>query len=297
MERIRIGNDIRLAVDLRQYLGNNNLKERDVYNPANEEFENLDSNPFVNKVRELYYPNQYTGQQEIIDFRPSGNPVSIRSVKAIIINTSKEKQINDDLRKKTRFISRFPIEPYVRAFDATPYNLCVSGYPTWRAYPHRYCVHPYHGFGVYPEWDGIYHKLPIINNTEYVAKVSATKLQNVVEVHFPAVDQLYTGTYKLVIVAKLYCPGFNQENLKTVTVDIPDVFELVGTSEEGIDTGIGITVGNVQDVYPNDTQQSSDGIDLYITRGSFANNNIQLDRSDGRSIDINTSSATGWYEE
>jgi len=211
ISKIRIGNDIRLAVDLRQYLGDNNLEERKVYTPNDSDFENIDNNPFVNKTYELYYPNQFGNNNNAVgEVVPMGNPVSIRSVKAILINMSKEQEIKDYLHKKTRFVSRFPIEPWFGAFDANPYNICNSGYPTWRAYPHHYMMMPYHGYGLRPEWGGIYKKLPRINHTEYLARVSATKYQNIVEVHFPAVDQLYTGRYKLVIVAKLYCPGFNQ---------------------------------------------------------------------------------------
>ena len=207
ISKIRIGNDIRLAVDLRQYLGTNlserhvyveddfvknenevyygidnrktpddiNLKESDVYTNRSNEFESIDNNPYVNREYELYFPYQDKDKFYIEKFYPNGNPVSIRSIKAILINVSKEKEMHDYLRKKTRFISRFPIEPCITSFDATPYNICCSGYPTWRAYPHAYWPMPYHGFGVYPQWDGIYKKLPIINNTEYVAPVSATK--------------------------------------------------------------------------------------------------------------------------
>ena len=57
MKKIRIGNDIRLAVDLRQYLGDHYLYEREVYDKRQNEFENIDANPFVNKQYEVYYPN------------------------------------------------------------------------------------------------------------------------------------------------------------------------------------------------------------------------------------------------
>ena len=36
IKKIRIGNDIRLAVDLRQYIGNDALPERDVYEPKSQ---------------------------------------------------------------------------------------------------------------------------------------------------------------------------------------------------------------------------------------------------------------------
>lgn len=89
MKKIRIGNDIRLAVDLRQYLGEHYLYEREVYDKQQNEFENIDANPFVNKQYEVYYPNQYDNvSDESITIKPEGTPISIRSVKAILVNTS-----------------------------------------------------------------------------------------------------------------------------------------------------------------------------------------------------------------
>lgn len=196
------------------------------------------------------------------------------------------------MRKKTRFIARFPIEPCMGPFDATPYDVCNSGYPTYRAYPHPYHVMPYHGFGVHPCWGGIYKALPHINDVEYKAQVSATRHQHVVEVSFPARAQLYTGTYKLVIVAEVYAPGFNAANLKTITVDVPDVFELVKTTEEGVDTGIKIAVNNVVDLLPGETIVQYD--DKFATSGSYSDNKITINRSDGNSFDIDTSAFTQW---
>jgi len=140
----------------------------------------------------------------------------------------------DALRAKSRFIDRFPMEPRLAAFNATPYDVCNSGLPTWRAFP----VYP--GFGVNPDFRRLRNRKPL--PFEYTANVAATSSQSVVEVSFPAEHQLFTGMYKLIIVAKLYAPGYSSDNLKTVTLDVPDVFELVSTSEEGYDTGFYIDV-------------------------------------------------------
>jgi hypothetical protein len=75
-------------------------------------------------------------------------------------------------------------------------------------------------------------------------------------VAFPAEHQLYTGVYKLVIVAKVYAPGFNKYNLKTVTIDVPDVFELVSTTEEGSDTGFYINVSNIIEDLPSAEEET-----------------------------------------
>jgi hypothetical protein len=85
------------------------------------------------------------------------------------------------------------------------------------------------------------------NDNEYIAEVYATDKQNIVEVSFPAEDQVNLGKYTLVLVVKAYAPGYNSKNLKTITVDIPEVFELVGSTEEGIDTGISINTYSIID--------------------------------------------------
>lgn len=298
IKKIRIGNDIRLAVDLRQYLGNNYLREREVYTPGDEDYENIDSNPFVNKKYEVYYPGQYTDVDgNTVDFKAGGRPISIRSVKAYIINTTRQELYMKKLKSATRFISRFPIEPHMECFHATPYNVCNSGYPTWRAYPRSYYGMPYCGFGLHPQWDGIYKSLPARNDTEFLAPVMATRDQNVVEVSFPARAQLYTGKYKLVVVAEVYAPGFNMNNLKTVTVDMPDVFELVSTLEEGIDTGIGINVNPIIDKLPSgDVQDVVTYDDIYVNTGQYGNNQITLNRTDGSAVDVDVSEITAWYD-
>lgn len=107
--------------------------------------------------------------------------------------------------------------------------------------------------------------------------------------------------YKLVIVAELYAPGYNSCNLKTITVDVPNVFELVKTSEEGIDTGVMINTASVIDILPsgNDTGGESNIIydDVYVNEGNYNNNNIALTRTDGTIVNVDTSSVTGWWEE
>ena len=125
----------------------------------------------------------------------------------------------------------------------------------------------------------------------------ATKDQNVVEVSFPARAQLYTGKYKLVVVAEVYAPGFNPMNLKTITVDMPDVFELVSTTQEGIDTGISINVDTVTDILPGgDSQQEVSYDDIYVNQGAYGDNSIALNRTDGSTVNVDISEITAWYD-
>lgn len=168
--------------------------------------------------------------------------VNINSVKAFIINSSKEDEARKQFESKTKFISRFPVEPYIDAYSSTAYDVKSCGYPTWRAYPKNYVYATYSGFGPNPNWDQIYRHMPECNLTQYQAEVKYTDDRSKVNVYFPAEAQLYTGTYTLVIVAKIYEPGYSKDNLKTVTVDYEDVFTLVGTSEGGVDGPVTINV-------------------------------------------------------
>ena len=93
IKKIRIGNDIRLAVDLRQHIGNDALAERGVYEPRSQQFEDIDRNEFVNKKYEVYYPNMYSDDEsKPVTIRPDGTPISIRNVKAFIIDTSRQER-------------------------------------------------------------------------------------------------------------------------------------------------------------------------------------------------------------
>lgn len=77
----------------------------------------------------------------------------------------------------------------------------------------------------------------------FLAPVEGTESKNKIKVYFPAQAQLYTGTYKLVIVAKVYEPGYCKNNLRTITVDYENVFTLVNGSDQGVDGNITIRVG------------------------------------------------------
>lgn len=317
-KKIRIGNDIKLAVDLRQYLGINNiLKERGVYNPQSEDFENIDPDnmvgkgnevyyndpsqlmtgnfPYVNRNQDVYYRNSYIDDDgNVLPYRAAEAPVQIRSIKAILVNTSREEVLKRDIKKQTKFITRFPIEPYCEAYSASPYNVHGCGYPTWRAYPYN-MFSRYHGFGCNPKFAGLDNPLPMVNDIEYHANVAATSDQHVVEVQFPAEHQLHLGVYKLVIVAKIYVPGYNAQNLKTITIDMPDVFELVGNSKDAIDGDIKLNVYRINNIPYEDEDSTFQG-DVYVSNGVLGNNVLTLDRTNGTHVDIDLSSIAGWYE-
>lgn len=210
--------------------------------------------------------------------------VNIKSLEAFIINVSKECEMRECLENKTRFINRFPVEPFVDAYSSTEHNINSCGYPTWRAYPKDHVFAPYTGFGVYPDWRNKYMPIPRHNLTEFKAPVKSTSEKNRVSVYFPAEAQLYTGTYKLVIVARIHEPGYALNNLRTITMDYENLFILVNsTDEEGVDSAVTLTVGINGD---------GDGNDKYVQSGHYADHNINLEYNTGGSINIPM-----WYEE
>ena len=170
--------------------------------------------------------------------------VNIKSIEAFVINATKEHEQTEDLKNKTRFISRFPVEPYVDAFCSTAYDIKSSGYPTWRAYPQNYIYGSYAGFGYKPYWPDHFKPAPMHNLTEFKAPIKATKQRDTVEVFFPAEAQLYTGTYNLVIVAKIYEPGYSNNDLRTVTMDYENIFTLVNKTEDGVDSDVTLSVAS-----------------------------------------------------
>jgi len=267
-----------------------------VYYPNQYDSTELSNSSYVSRDNEVYYPNQGSGQSNSSSYK-SVLPIGVRSIKAFFVNTSRFDEIEERIRKKTRFVARYPIEPSYECFTSTPYNTCSSGCPAWRALPNRFVVAPYHGFGWKPEWGGIYKPVPKDYGLEYFAPVIATKDQNIVEVRFPARAQRFTGKYKLVIVADVYAPGFNFNNIRTISIDMPDVFELVKTSQEGVDTGVVMTVNPIEDTisdiyYTDDVEHP----DIYVDSGSYSNNHITLNRTDGYPVGVDVSEFTAWYE-
>lgn len=227
------------------------------------------------------------------------DPININSVKAYVINTSVEKAAIKKLENKTRFVSRFPLEPMIDRYTSTAYNINSTGYPTYHAFPKDYVIGSYAGFGCHPHWDHIYRPIPHHNLTEFLAPVKSTRSRNMIEVLFPAEAQLFTGDYKIVIVAKIHQPGFRPNDLRTVTMDYENIFTLVNTSDEGQDGPVKI------DVNANADQYDQYGQDIYAMSGQLvkdldnygqAKANVNINRTDGGIVDIDLSSELSWYE-
>ena len=77
---------------------------------------------------------------------------------------------------------------------------------------------------------------------------------------------------------------------------MPNVFELVSTSADGIDSDMFINVSTLLDKLPEGDDVNPEDLDIYVRDGEFENNTLTLDRTNGTSLDINLNEATGWYE-
>lgn len=239
MRNIRIGNDIRLKVELKQTdgfdnilpLNNSNIKQVRCY-LINTSFSKEPTDEDKKKFRRVGFPDFY---------RPTAH------------------NINN---------AGFP------SYHMQPANAC--NYDRFLPDFHDFHWWPgFRGFGLHPEhfhdtcghmW-GMGPK-PIMEVPEhpwYLADSQVLSTANTISCMFPAFDQKLCGTYKLVVVLTVYEKGWGRHNLRTFTLDKGDIFKLVDGNDptEGAESGpITISVddkGNkdteVKSVYTENTNQ------------------------------------------
>lgn len=214
--------------------------------------------------------------------------VNIQSMTAILQNTTLKNKYKEKLKDKTRFISRYPIEPHLDEFVATTANLNTSGYPAYHVMPNSHMIRTYAGYGVEPEFDIIYRKMHKYNLTDYRTPVEHTSAPDTVYVYFPAEAQLFPGVYKLIIVAQIYVPGYNKNNLRTITVDHEEVFELVtSSSEEETEGEITIVIDEGSSVVYDNFVEFTD----YDNAGT-----VELHMTNGDTVPIDLTSEFTWGE-
>jgi len=210
---------------------------------------------------------------------------NIKSLRAIFVNTTLKDKLEAEYKKHNRFIGRFPIEPFVNEFEPNEYCINSTGYSRYNVAVYN----QYRGFGLKPDWKNCFpiKQMPI---TEYYAEISHTQNPNTVSVLFPGEAQLYEGNYELIVIAKIYQPGY-KNNTRTVSTNYKNIFELVKDSQQdGVDNPVRIELTNVdsQDVVG----------DVYVVSGSFSNNAIKLKRNDLGVVNIDVEPImAGWYED
>lgn len=179
----------------------------------------------------------------------------------------------------------------------TAYTLHSCAVPRYYGFPHyHYKSHwhilPYNGFGIYPDWHHIWHRYNFMHHPccdtcgyELQLPVKFTDLDDVVIVDFPAFKQKHAGVYKLVFVFDVYVKGYNEFNIKTVTVDYDDAFELV---DEGGSVG-NITVEIVDSEGGDGGDDSEDyGTDNYVTSGKFDYETDETDNNPKMTLTMNS---------
>lgn len=153
--------------------------------------------------------------------------INIKSLKCIIVNTT----------------------PMLGDNHGTAYEIHRCGLPTYHVHPAHQCwgygIHPcapknwFHGIYPHHQWMfhnpyGCHHLIPIpVHNKpfEFIAPVKALPERNKVRVFFPASAQMLCGLYSLTFIIELYEPGYHCNDLRTVTVDYNNIFELVPNME------------------------------------------------------------------
>ncbi len=153
--------------------------------------------------------------------------INIKAIKCIIVNTT----------------------PMLSDHCGTAYEVHCCGLPTYHIHPmHQYWGYGMHPFGpknwhhgLCPHYDyfcrnpyGRFYLKPIHTDHkpfEFIAPVKALPDRNKVRVFFPASAQMLCGLYSLTFVIDLYEPGYHCNNLRTITVDYNNVFELVPNME------------------------------------------------------------------
>ena len=148
-------------------------------------------------------------------------------------------------------------------------------------------MNQYNGFGVYPDWKNV-GPIKKMDITEYTSDIEHTINQSIIIASFPAESQVHTGVYDLIVVAKIYDPGY-KNNARTVTIDYSNVFELVSNSEDSdVDDPVQIEINNASDETPKQ--------DYYVVAGSYNNNEILLRRNDNATVHVDINPVSGWYE-
>ena len=185
----------------------------------------------------------------IVDGEKTVNPINVKHVECYLINTTEE---------STYFASRFPQEPVSDQYEASEYHVNTCGHPVYFTYPDQHIVPVYQGFGLHPNWSRIYPMHHRADSDAFRAPVFAGEGMGQVVVLFPAEAQKRCGTYKLVIKAKIYQPGYSMiGNLRTITMDYDDVFTLVEDSSQA-DSDATIVIENEHAVHVEEVKAYGD---------------------------------------
>ena len=206
----------------------------------------------------------------IVDGEKTVNPINVKHVECYLINTTEE---------STYFASRFPQEPISDQYEASAYHVNTCGHPVYFTYPDQHIVPVYQGFGLHPNWSRIYPMHHRADSDAFRAPVFAGEGMGQVVVLFPAEAQKRCGTYKLVIKAKIYQPGYSMiGNLRTITMDYDDVFTLVEDSSQA-DSDATIVIENEHEIHVEEVK-------------AYGDDDVIIGQSKDITIEVSPNSAT-----
>jgi len=172
---------------------------------------------------------------------------NIKQVRCYLINTPKK----EDRKKFKRvgFPEMYSPTAYninnsgFPSYHMEPANVC--NYDRFAPDFHDFHWWPgFRGFGICPErfhdhcghslWHGPHPEHDHFPGHWYLADSWVLNEKNTLACMFPAIDQIMCGTYKLVVVITVFQKGWGKHNLRTYTIDKGDVFQLV---DEGGESG------------------------------------------------------------
>lgn len=148
-------------------------------------------------------------------------------------------------------VKRFPKEPFPQFYEPSKYTLhgcgrfeynvnpCYNKYEYNMVAPGYNDAHlwPYYtGFGVKPDHfvDECFccHPAPQHNPNTFLAPSVIEQGSNKASAYYSACEQIFAGTYRMVVVLAVYQTGWGINNLHTYTIDYGTLFNLV-TDESG----------------------------------------------------------------
>lgn len=213
--------------------------------------------------------------------------VNIQSVDVYFVRSEVKKQ-EAEMRKKFKFLRRYPIEPFVNDFRSTAHYLNNAGYYGYTVCP-GIIAQVYDGFGVNP-----WHKFdpcpfPIEKDIVVKGKVYFTEDKSMVEVYFPAMYQKQTGSYDMIVRVRLYDSDYSPSHSRVITLRYND-FIVLKESGDSLPSGISVVeIDDSQEVTPTPD-------DTYVYLGELNDNSIDLSLTSGRTVPIDISNITDWYE-
>lgn len=166
---------------------------------------------------------------------------------------------------------------YPQYYEPTQYSMNCCGCSPYNVYPNNVIANDPHWF---PGYNGFGVQSTPFEHTpnEYQAPVKLMQEEGRVEAFFPAQEQRYAGTYKVIFIVSLYEYGWNINNIRTYTIDKGEVFKL---SDTGEDASCVIDVDEINDhtvtIYGNHIDATKTTLPVSVSDAGSIDGRIYLD--------------------